>query len=115
MIFNAFRNNSGFSDFHLRNASEVAPAAPEHFRFLSQKIPKSFQNDSGILQELSGMCRNQFDLMVYPETTFRYHRNLSDDLSLRYDSAVRNFSSVQNFFGDFLSDSLSSIQQIDDP
>ena len=70
MIFNAFRNNSGFSDFHLRNASEVAPAAPEHFRFLSQKIPKSFQNDSGILQELSGICRNQFDLMVYPETTF---------------------------------------------
>ena len=87
----------------------MAPAAPEHFRFLSQKIPKSFQNDSGILQELSGMCRNQFDLMVYPETTFRYHRNLSDDLSLRYDSAVRNF------FGEFLSDSLSSIQQIHDP
>ena len=115
MIFNAFRNNSGFSDFHLRNASEVAPAAPEHFRFLSQKIPKSFQNDSGILQELSGMCRNQFDLMVYPETTFRYHRNLSDDLSLRYDSAVRNHFGVRNFFGDFLSDSLSSIQQIDDP
>ena len=97
MIFNAFRNNSGFSDFHLRNASEVAPAAPEHFRFLSQKIPKSFQNDSGILQELSGMCRNQFDLMVYPKTTFRYHRNLSDDLSLWYDSAVRNFSVSETF------------------
>ena len=30
-------------------------------------------------------------------------------------SAVRNFSGVRNFFGDFLSDSLSSIQQIDDP
>ena len=30
-------------------------------------------------------------------------------------SVVRNFSGVQNFFGDFLSDSLSSIQQIDDP
>ena len=93
----------------------MVPAAPEHFRFLSQKIPKSFQNDSGTLQELSGICQNQLDLMVYPETTFRYHRNSSDDLSLRYDSAVQNFSGVRNFFGDFLSDSLSSIQQIDDP
>ena len=109
MIFNAFRNNSGFSDFHLRNASEVAPATPEHFRFLCQKIPKSFQNDSGTLQELSGICRNQINLMVYPETFLRYHQNSSDDLSLRYDSAIRNF------FGDFLSDSLSSIQQIDEP
>ena len=97
IIFNAFRNNSGFSDFHLRNASEVAPAAPEHFRFLSQKIPKSFQNDSVTLQELSGICRNQFDLMVYPETTFRYHWNSSDDLSLWYDSAVRNFSVSETF------------------
>ena len=115
MSFNAFRNNSSFSDFHLRNASEVAPAAPEHFRVLSQKIPKSFQNDSGTLQELSGIFRNQSDLMVYPETTFRYHRNLSDDLSLRYDSAVQNLSGVRNLFGDFLSYSLSSIQPIDDP
>ena len=93
----------------------MVPAAPEHIRLLSRKIPETFQNDSGTLQELSGMCRNQFDLMVYPETTFRYHQNLSDDPSLRYDSAVRNFSGVRNFFGDFLSDSLSSIQQIDDP
>ena len=60
--------------------------------------PKNgFQNDSGILQELSGMCRNQFDLMVYTETTFRYHPNLSHDLSLRYDSAVRNFSVSETF------------------
>ena len=77
--------------------------------------PKNgFQNDSGILQELSGMCQNQFDLMVYPETTFRYHRNLSDDLSAVRFRCPKLFG-VRNFFGDFLSDSLSSIQQIDDP
>ena len=44
-----------------------------------------------------------------PKQLFWFHQNSSGDLSLRYDSAVRNF------FGDFLSDSLSSIQQIDDP
>ena len=100
------------SEFHLRKIAKAVPAAPKHFLFL--KIPKSFQNDSGTLQELSGMCRNQFDLMVYPETTFRYHRNLSDDLSQRYDSAVRNFS-VSETFSVIFSQSLSSIQQIDDP
>ena len=87
----------------------MVPAAPEHIRLLSRKIPESFQNDSGTLQELSGMCQNQFDFMVSLETTFQFHRNSSGDLSLR------NFSGVRNFFGDFLSDSLSSIQQIDDP
>ena len=87
----------------------MVTAAPKHFRFLCLKIPKSFKNDYGTLQELSGRCRNQFDLVVYPETTFRFHRNSSDDLSLR------NFSAVRNFFGDFLSDSLSTIQQINEP
>jgi hypothetical protein len=54
--------------------------------------------------------RNQFDLMVSPETTFQFYRNSSGDLFLR------NFSAVsETFFGDILSDSLSSIQQIDDP
>jgi hypothetical protein len=46
------------SDFHLRKASEAVPAAPEYFWFFFQKIPRSFQNDSGTLQELSGMFRN---------------------------------------------------------
>ena len=40
------------------------------FPVFSRKIPRSFQNDSGTLQELSGVCRNQFELMVSPETTF---------------------------------------------
>src|SRR3989337_1445486 len=94
------------SDFHLRKASEAVPAAPEHSRFSFRKIPRSFQNDSGTLQELSGMCQNQFDLMVSPETTFQFYRNSFGDLSLR------NFSAVSE---NFLSNSLSSIQQIDDP
>ena len=94
--------------FLQRKATIAVPAAPEHFRFSSRKIPESFQNDSGTLQELSGMFRNQFDLMEYPETTFRFYRNYSDILS-------PELFRVRNFFGKFLSDSLSSIQQIDDP
>ena len=114
MIFNAFRNNSGFSDFHLRNASEVAPAAPEHFRFLSQKIPKSFQNDSGILQELSGMCRNQFDLMVYPKQLFGIIETYPMT-SLCETFLLSETFRCPKLFGDFLSNCLSSIQQLDDP
>ena len=98
------------SDFHLRKATKPVPAAPGHFWFLSRKNPRSFQNNSGTLQEFPGVCRNQFDLMVSPETTFQFYRNSSGDLSLQ------NFSAVsETFSGDFLSDSLSSIQQIDDP
>ena len=54
------------------------------------------------------MFQNQFDLMEYPETTFRFYRNYSDILS-------PELFRVRNFSGKFLSDSLSSIQQIDDP
>ena len=63
--------------FLQRKATKAVPAAPEHFRFLSWKIPRSFQNTSGILQEFPGVCQNQFDLMEYPETTFQFHRNYS--------------------------------------
>jgi hypothetical protein len=55
------------------------------------------------------VCRNHFDLMVYSETTFWFYRNPSGVLSPELFRCLRNFS------GDFLSDSLSSIQQIDDP
>ena len=104
-----------FSDFHLRKASEPVPAAPEHFRFLFLKIPKSFQNDSGTLQELSGMCWNHFDLMAYPETTFSVSPKLIRwPLSAELFRCPKLFR-VRNYFDDFLSDSLSSIQQIDDP
>ena len=53
--------------------------------------------------------------MAYPETTFSVSPKL-----IRWPlSAVRfrcpKLCGVRNFFGDFLSDSLSSIQQIDDP
>jgi len=47
--------------------------------------------------------------MVYPETTFRFYQNSFGVLSPELFRRHRNFSS------DFLSDSLSSIQQIDDP
>ena len=77
---NAFRNNFG-TMFLQRKATKSVPAAPEHFRFLSRKIPRSFQNTSGILQEFPGVCQNQFDLMEYPETTFQFYRNYSDILS----------------------------------
>src|SRR3990170_8586452 len=95
--------------FLQRKATIAVSAAPEHIRFSSQKIPESFQNDSGTLQELSGMFQNQFDLMEYPATTFRFYRNYSGVLSPEL------FRCLRNFFGDFLSDSLSNIQQIDDP
>src|SRR3989337_3694555 len=97
------------SDFHLRKATKAVPAAPEHFRFFLRKNPRSSQKNSGTLQEFPGMCRNHFDLMVYSETTFQFYRNYSGVLSLEL------FCCLRNFFGDFLSDSLSSIQQIDDP
>ena len=80
IIFNAFWNNSRLV-ISSAKSNHSGFGSPEHFRFSSQKIPESFQNDSGTLQELSGMSRNQFDLMEYPETTFRFHRNYSDILS----------------------------------
>jgi hypothetical protein len=80
IIFNAFWNNSRLVISSAKSYSSGS-GSPEHFRFSSRKIPESFQNDSGTLQELSGMFRNQFDLVEYPETTFRFFRNYSDILS----------------------------------
>ena len=41
MIFNAFRNNSGFSDFHLRNASEVLRQLRNISGFYLRKFQKA--------------------------------------------------------------------------
>ena len=91
MILDSFWNNFRLVNFicekHLKWFWQL--------RSISGYYPGKFQNDSGTLQELSGMCRNQFDLIVHPKTTFRFHQNSSDDLSLQ------NFSAVRNFFGIF--------------
>ena len=67
--------------FSSEKATIAVPAAPEHFRFFLRKNPRSYQNDSGTLQEFPDVCRNHFDLMEYPETTFQFYRNYSDILS----------------------------------
>src|ERR1041385_6717544 len=106
MILGAFRNNSGLVIF-------ICEKQPKHFRQLRnisekyilifsqekfQKLPEQFWHSP----KLPGALRNLFGLVVYPETTFRF-------------SLSELFRRLRNLSGDFISDSLSSIQQIDDP
>ena len=113
IILDAFRNNFGLVIFicekqpkhfrQLRNISEknILFFSPEKF----QKLPEQFWHPP----EVPGAYRNLFGLVVHSETTFRFYRNYSGVLSPELFRFLRNLS------GDFLSDSLSSIQQIDDP
>ena len=68
--------------------------SPEKF----QKLPEQFWHSP----KLPGAYRNHFGLVVHSETTFRF-------------SLSKLFRRLRNLSGDFISDSLSSIQQIDDP
>ena len=120
MILDTFRNNSGLVVF-------ICEKQPKHFRQLRnisgsseiflkkifysflQKNSRSYQNNSGTLQKYQVLTENLFGLVVHSETTFRFYRNYSGVLSPELFRFLRNLS------GDFLSDSLSRIQQIDDP
>ena len=66
---------------------------PEHFRH-PPKILDVFQNFSG--------------LMVYSKTIFSFSETLPV-------FSPKHFQCLQNFFGDFLSDSFPSTQHIDEP
>ena len=100
--------------------------------FISEKLPQRFRQ----LRNISGFYPGKFQkvsrtilassknyqacaktnlTLWYPLKQLFSFTETVPVFSLRNFSTVRNFSGVQNFFADFLSDSLSSIQQIDDP
>ena len=61
------------------NSGILSPIG-EHRVFRASSLRKNSgrsQNISGTLQKVPGACQNLFGLMVYSETTFRFHRNFS--------------------------------------
>ena len=114
IIFNASRNNSGLVIFicekHLkrfRQLRNISGFHPGKFQKVSRMILAPSKNYQA--------CAKTNLTLWYPLKQLFSFTGTHPVTSLRNFSAVRNFSGVRNFFGDFLSDSLSSIQQIDDP
>ena len=115
IIFNAFRNNSGLAIFicekHLKLFRQL--------RSISGYYPGKFQKASRMILAPSKnyqACAETNLTLWYPlKQLFSFIETNPMTSFYGTFSAVRNFSGVRNFFDDFLSDSLSSIQQIDDP
>jgi len=112
--FNAIRNNSGLVIFicekHLkrfRQLRNISGFHPGKFQKVSRTILAPSKNYQA--------CAETNLTLWYPLKQLFSFTGTHPVTSLRNFSAVRNFSGVRNFFGNFLSDSLSSIQQIDDP
>ena len=114
IILDAFRNIFRSMIF----ISEKQPKWFRQLRNISGFYPGKFQKVSRMILAPSKnyqACAKTNLTLWYPLKQLFSFTGTHPVTSLRNFSAVRNFSGVRNFFGDFLSDSLSSIQQIDDP
>ena len=108
MIFNAFRNNSGLVIFiyekHLKwfwQLGSISGYYPGKFQKASRMILAPSKNYQACAET---------NLTWYPLKELFSFTETQPMTSL-----CGTFSAVQNFFGDYLSDYLSRIQQIDDP
>ena len=142
-IFGCVPKHFWINDFHLRKVTKAFPAAPKHFRkkyffLFSGKIPEVTRTilapsrSTRCLPKpfrLSGLLRNNFSVLslgTFPPSPklflltpkhFRFSLWNFFVISETFSStfSLELFQCLRNFFDDFFSDSLSSIQQIDDP